>query len=42
MGRVEQPNTHPRCETTEIFQQDGRKVTTQTSSLYLPALITCV
>ena len=20
MGRVEQPNTHPRCETTEIFQ----------------------
>ena len=21
MDRVEQPNTHPRCETTEIFQQ---------------------
>ena len=38
MGRVEQP--HPRCETTTV--QDGRKVTTETSSFHLPALITCV
>ena len=43
MGRVEQPNTHQRCETTEIFQQcKMEKGYNPYLSLHLPELTTCM